>query len=627
MDDIIKALSELLSQSPKPKGGIADSMKGADFIGRRLTRSEVGDNAIIGSKLTDASRFNPFSVRNIGVNNRYIMMREYADDLAKRFEQTIQFIKNNPDVRLTQAQKDNILYNVGVYRRVSKEKNKIEQGLTEQGKNVDEIFNNRTQSLPDEMLTVEDQLEKFFRNIEKLQKKVKETESIFDDTVPPERKERLARLYYGKGYTNNNSSLYRGLGSNFLPKLHEAGIIKLDDKIYDNLKNGRHHHGGAMTFAPDPIRIWRYHFGDDVFDKMDNWNYNDGETVFEWLKRNNIEPVVKSGPSSATDYMHPVEIMERLKEENKLFNVYKNPKAESSQGYINIDDPKQQLDRIGFHGENIRFLEDSLQKSSPDDFREYMAAKPKPEKPGGITQLPVAENFLDKMEKQYTEAVKTKKELMPDSDHPNYELLQQSLRDAEDALTALKITRNKKLPEDQQKEFFDKLRTRNIGRESRVKLNIEDYMKDETAPSKAGKGRFTKAEVLIQRLQNTLKTDKDPYVQENFPNFIRELQDNPELANNPNVQEAFGLTDLSETTNQRLVEYDDGTLDFFTKGQKKGMGSVQQLVDEFGISFEEATKIKTMEPEDQVLEIERLRTLLNRDKPKNAEGGLIGLHI
>ena len=74
-----------------------------------------------------------------------------------------------------------------------------------------------------------------------------------------------------------------------------------------------------------------------------------------------------------------------------------------------------------------------------------------------------------------------------------------------DALTALKITRNKKLPEDQQKDFFDKLRTRNIGRESKVKLNIEDYMKDETAPSKAGKGQFTKAEVLIQRLQKNFK--------------------------------------------------------------------------------------------------------------------------
>ena len=124
MDDIIKALSELLSQSPKPKGGIADSMKGAEFIGRRLTRSEVGDNAIIGSKLTDASRFNPFSVEILVFNNRYIMMREYSNDLAARFEETIQFIKNNPDVRLTQAQKDNILYNVGVYRRVQKKKTK-----------------------------------------------------------------------------------------------------------------------------------------------------------------------------------------------------------------------------------------------------------------------------------------------------------------------------------------------------------------------------------------------------------------------------------------------------------------------------------------------------------------------
>ena len=242
MDDIIKALSELLSQSPKPKGGIADSMKGAEFIGRRLTRSEVGDNAIIGSKLTDASRFNPFSARNVGIENRYSLLREYSNDLAARFEETIQFIKNNPDVRLTQAQKDNILYNVGVYRRVVKEKNKVEKGLTEQGKNVDEIYNNRSKTLPDEMLTTNQVLETFFRNIEELQKKVQEGKDIFKPQgLTKEKKERLNRLYYGKGYTNNNSSLYRGLGSNFLPKLHEAGIIKLDDTIYNNLKEGKHH--------------------------------------------------------------------------------------------------------------------------------------------------------------------------------------------------------------------------------------------------------------------------------------------------------------------------------------------------------------------------------------------------
>jgi predicted Zn-dependent protease len=56
-----------------------------------------------------------------------------------------------------------------------------------------------------------------------------------------------------------------------------------------------------------------------------------------------------------------------------------------------------------------------------------------------------------------------------------------------------------------------------------------------------------------------------------------------------------------------LVEYDDGTFDFFTRGEKRGMGSVKALADEFGISMEEAAKIKMMEPEDQILEIERMR--------------------
>ena len=227
---------------------------------------------------------------------------------------------------------------------------------------------------------------------------------------------------------------------------------------------------------------------------------------------------------------------------------------------------------------------------------------------------------------------------MPDSDHPNYELLQQSLRDAEDALTAIKITRNKNLPEDQQKEFFDNLRTRNMRRESRVKLNIEDYMKDETAPSKAGKGKFTKAEVLEQIIKNTIKDlGDDPelgeYIKEVYPRILKEIQNDPSKANNENVFRNL-TTQFVDNPEQRLVVYDDDTVDFYTRGtkyRKQGeqspMEKSQALADELGISFEEAVKIGQMEPEDQVLEIERLRTLLNRDKPKNAEGGLIGLHI
>jgi len=138
------------------------------------------------------------------------------------------------------------------------------------------------------------------------------------------------------------------------------------------------------------------------------------------------------------------------------------------------------------------------------------------------------------------------------------------------------------------------------------------------APVKTGQGKFTAAEILLERLKNTLKNEKDPYVQETFPNFIKEIEANPKLAEDPKVQEAFGLRDLPE--NQRLVEYNDGTFDFFTKGQKRGLGSAEALADEFGIPLEEAVNIQMMEPEDQVLEIQRRRTLKKRTL--NASGGL-----
>ena len=48
MDDLIKILQKLMSESPKPKGGIADTAEGIEFIGRKLTKDEIGSNAIIG---------------------------------------------------------------------------------------------------------------------------------------------------------------------------------------------------------------------------------------------------------------------------------------------------------------------------------------------------------------------------------------------------------------------------------------------------------------------------------------------------------------------------------------------------------------------------------------------------
>ena len=208
-------------------------------------------------------------------------------------------------------------------------------------------------------------------------KKMKELaeESIFTKTISQEQKDRLKRLYYGRAFTGNESR-YRGLGSFYLPKLHEAGIIKLDDKIYNNLKEGKHHHGGANFFAPDPVRIWRKHFGNDVFEKLDNFD-PDNEDIFQWLERNNIQPIKKDGPKDALEYMTPTEIRQNLTDELEAFTAYKNPTAEKSRDYMFIDNPKVRMDRIVYHGENINRFEKALQTLDPDSFREYVRTKPK----------------------------------------------------------------------------------------------------------------------------------------------------------------------------------------------------------------------------------------------------------
>ena len=375
MDDIIKLLQQLIDASPRPKGGIASSQEGIEFLGKALSKEQRGNLTVVGSRLTDASRFKPFSIGNVGRDRRYQYMFDYEQELAGEFNKTINFLKDNPDIRLSQTQKDNIIYNLGVYRRVAAEKNKLEKGIISEGKKPEEIYAAQVDQTPTEELSFGAQLEKFRDIQKKLQKAIDDLKGPSKQQLD-ERALRLKRLYDGPGYDRPRSDIYRGYGSFFLTKIHDKGIIKLDDKIYDNLKEGRHHHGGANFFAPDPIRIWRKHFGDDVFEKLDNFD-PDNEDIFQWLERNNIQPIKKDGPKDALEYMTPTEIQQNLIDELEAFTAYKNPTDEASRDYMFIDNPKVRMDRIVYHGENINRFEKALQTLDPDSFREYVRTKPK----------------------------------------------------------------------------------------------------------------------------------------------------------------------------------------------------------------------------------------------------------
>ena len=129
---------------------------------------------------------------------------------------------------------------------------------------------------------------------------------------------------------------------------------------------------------------------------------------------------------------------------------------------------------------------------------------------------------------------------------------------------------------------------------------------------KAGEGKFTKQEVLEKIIQKTIDANPtDEYVQKTFPNFIKEIRAKPELANNENVWKTF-TQDFPE--NKRLVVYGDDTVDFFTKGENlpEGMKQTVDLADTYGISMQEARRIKQMEPTDQVMEIKKLEVLKNK---------------
>ena len=137
---------------------------------------------------------------------------------------------------------------------------------------------------------------------------------------------------------------------------------------------------------------------------------------------------------------------------------------------------------------------------------------------------------------------------------------------------------------------------------------------------KAGEGKFTKAQYLIERIKNTIKGNPDDkYVQETFPNFIKELEANPDLAKNENVFKELG-GDLPE--GQKIVVYGDDTLDFFTESSgPQNIKKLETFMAKHNLPKDQALEIMKMEPNDQVMELTKTK-FLKQKRTDNASGGL-----
>ena len=205
MDDIIKLLQELMSQKPRPKGGIADTAEGVEFLGKTLSKEQKGSLMIVNSRLTDASRFEPFSIGNVGRDKRFTLISDYEQSLTGEFNKTVEFLKANPDIRLSQTQKDNIFYNLGVLRRISDEKNTLEKSIIEDGKKPSNVRDMEGNVLdPNEPIIggKQDTITTFRLNVDKF----KEDFNVSDEeiekilTLSPEEQQKVLREYIDKDF-------------------------------------------------------------------------------------------------------------------------------------------------------------------------------------------------------------------------------------------------------------------------------------------------------------------------------------------------------------------------------------------------------------------------------------------
>ena len=205
MDDIIKLLQQLMSQKPRPKGGIADTAEGVEFLGKTLTKEQQGSFMIINSRLTDASQFKPFSIASVGKDKRFKLLTDYEKDLSNEFNKTIEFLKTNPDIRLTQTQKDNIYYNLQVYRKITAEKNKLEKSIIEDGKKPSNVLDMEGNILdPNEPIIggTQDTVTKFRLNVDRFQKdfNVSDEEMKKILALPAEEQQKIVKEYIDKDF-------------------------------------------------------------------------------------------------------------------------------------------------------------------------------------------------------------------------------------------------------------------------------------------------------------------------------------------------------------------------------------------------------------------------------------------
>ena len=369
-DELMKLINKYLRKNEE-KGGVL----------KLLTREQIGNHPAIGIRFRNPMNETQYSLANKGMSRerQYFLFKNYEDDIMKDIMKILQKI-DDEGIKLGREQLKNLEYNVGILKMLKANNIKSADVLRKDGINPSDVMNTeqKVNFVGDTGIT--GSLQAKMEDIVKLADEMK-PENIAKKEAKEKaiREEKFKKKWHGRAY-EGRSDQYRGL-SYQLTKLHEAGIIKLDDEIYTSLKEGKYHWAGADMFAPDPPRIWRYHFGDEIFDKLDEGLEGMDDTfigptaMVDWMKAKNIKPIKVDGPKNALDYLDEVELMAHADDAQESINIFKS----GDDFYSNLDmseadRAKNRMDAIvQNHIHKERYL-DALKRNYPEAYKKYTSS-------------------------------------------------------------------------------------------------------------------------------------------------------------------------------------------------------------------------------------------------------------
>ena len=299
---------------------------------------------------------------------------------------------------------------------------KFGSGEEIKGKGLEELI--EKQGIKNPPTTAAGQLETTGKRLEQLGKDfAKEFDAETIAKQEADRQAMIARQYEGKGYAGGvfgPSGMYRAVARDFLLDQHAKGKIKLDADTLKNLEERNYISGGQPLMYADPIRVMRYHYGDDVFEKipLDKIPTGARSEIIDVMSKVEAPPIKTEAPKTPGGYLTPGEYRANIEELQGIENAIKRRESR----FADMTEEEIQNELAQYGGKRSSF-EMGLEFDYPEESAKYKTPKkPEPEEKadGGIIgrRGMFLGGFLSRLINSNPQIISAIKEQQPTSDLP-----------------------------------------------------------------------------------------------------------------------------------------------------------------------------------------------------------------